>query len=118
MINKVILVGNLGKDPETRSLDNDKTVCKFTVATSESYKDRNGNKIENTEWHNIEMWGGLAKVAGQYLTKGSKVYLEGKIKTDEYEKDGIKRYSTKIVANEMKMLDGKKGESNEGDLPF
>lgn len=108
MINKVILVGNLGKDPEVKYLDANKVVAKLALATSERYNDKNGNKVENTEWHTLEMWDGLAKVAEKYLTKGSMIYVEGRLKTDEYEKDGIKRYSTKIRVTTMNML-GKAG---------
>ena len=111
MINKVILVGNLGKDPEVKYLDANKVVAKLTLATSERYTDRNGNKVENTEWHNLEMWDGLAKVAEKYLTKGSMIYVEGKLKTEEWEKDGVKRYTTKIRVVNMNML-GKAGGGN------
>lgn len=104
MINKVILVGRLGKDPEVRYLEADKVVASLAIATSERYTDRNGNKVENTEWHTLEMWDGLAKVAEKYLKKGSLVYVEGKLKTDSYEKEGIMRYSTKIRVNTMNML--------------
>ena len=110
MINKVILVGNLGRDPEVKYLDANKTVARLALATSERYTDKNGNKVENTEWHTLEMWDGLAKVAEKYLTKGSMIYVEGKLKTDEYEKDGIKRYSTKIRVTTMNML----GQANGG----
>lgn len=118
MINKVILVGNLGKDPEVKYLDANKVVASLALATSERYTDKSGNKVENTEWHNLEMWDGLAKVAEKYLTKGSMIYVEGKIKTDMYEKDGIKRYSTKIRVTTMNML-GKAGGGNnsEGGSP-
>ncbi|PCJ65522.1 MAG: single-stranded DNA-binding protein [Bacteroidetes bacterium] len=112
MINKVILVGNLGKDPEVKYLDANKVVAKLTLATSERYTDRNGNKVENTEWHNLEMWDGLAKVAEKYLTKGSMIYVEGKLKTEEWEKDGIKRYSTKIRVTNMNMLGKASGNTN------
>jgi single-strand DNA-binding protein len=105
MINKVILVGHLGKDPEVKYLDKDRAVANFSLATNERYTDRNGNRVETTEWHNLEMWDGLAKVAEKYLKKGSLIYIEGKLKTDEWEKDGIKRYTTKIRVNTLNMLD-------------
>ncbi|MDG2454298.1 MAG: single-stranded DNA-binding protein [Bacteroidia bacterium] len=112
MINKVILVGNLGKDPEVKYLDANKVVATLALATSERYTDKNGNKVENTEWHNLEMWDGLAKVAEKYLNKGSMIYVEGRLKTDTYEKDGIKRYSTKIRVSTMNMLGKAGGGSN------
>jgi len=112
MINKVILVGHLGKDPEVKYLDKDRAVANFSLATNERYNDRNGNKVETTEWHNLEMWDGLAKVAEKYLKKGSLIYVEGKLKTDEYEKDGIKRYSTRIRVNTLNMLDKASGNSS------
>ena len=110
-VNKVILVGHLGKDPEVRTLDNGVKVAKFSVATSESYKDKNsGEKIENTEWHNVSVWRGLADVAENYLKKGSLVYLEGKLQTRTYEQDGITKYATDIVARELTML-GRKADN-------
>ena len=109
MINRVILVGRLGKDPEVRHLENDTTVANFTIATSESYKDKNGQKVETTEWHNIVLWRGLAKVAESYLKKGDLVYIEGKIRTRSWDdKDGNKRYTTEIYGDNMTMLSGKK----------
>lgn len=111
MINKVILVGHLGKDPEVKYLDQNRAVANLTLATNERYTDRNGNKVETTEWHNLEMWDGLAKVAEKYLKKGSLVYLEGKLKTEEWEKDGVKRYTTRIRVNTMNMLDKAAGGS-------
>ena len=107
MLNKVILIGRLGKDPETRFMPNGEAVCNFSVATSETWNDRNGQRQEKTEWHNITMYRRLAEIAGQYLKKGSQVYLEGKIQTRKYEgKDGIERTAYDIIANEMKMLGG------------
>lgn len=118
MINKVILVGRLGKDPEVKYLEADKVVASLALATSERYTDRNGNKVENTEWHNLEMWDGLAKVAEKYLKKGSLVYVEGKLKTDSYEKEGITRYNTKIRVNTMNMLgSGTEGKIDTGAQP-
>jgi single-strand DNA-binding protein len=110
-VNKVILVGHLGKDPEVRSLENGAKVANFSLATTESYKDKNtGERIDNTEWHNIVVWRGLADVAERFLKKGSLVYIEGKLQTRSYEKDGVTRYSTDIQARELTML-GKKGDN-------
>jgi single-strand DNA-binding protein len=108
-INKAIIVGTLGKDPEIKQVGSG-SVCKFSVATSESWTDKQtGEKRENTEWHQIIIWGRLAEIAAQYLTKGSRVYLEGKIQTRKWQgQDGQDRYTTEIVANEMQML----GDSN------
>ena len=112
-VNKVILIGNLGKDPEVRYLEGGVTKVSFPLATSETYKDKSGNKIEHTEWHNIILWRGLAEVAEKYLKKGNSVFIEGKIKTRTWEdKDGIKRYSTEIIADNMTLLGGK--QSGEG----
>lgn len=107
-INKVMIIGTLGRDPEMRYLPNGNAVCSMSLATDEGYKDKNtGQQVDKTEWHRVEAFGRLAEIMGEYLKKGSKCYVEGKLKTDEYEKDGIKRYSTKVVANEMTMLDSK-----------
>ncbi len=107
-VNKVILIGNLGKDPEVRHLEGGVTKVNFPLATSETYKDKSGNKIEHTEWHNIILWRGLAEVAEKYLKKGNPVFIEGKIKTRTWEdKDGNKRYSTEIIADNMTLLGGK-----------
>ncbi len=107
MLNKVILIGRLGRDPEVRYMANGEAVCNFSVATSESWKDKNGQRQESTEWHNVTMYRKLAEIAGQYLTKGSQVYLEGKIQSRKYQgKDGIERTAYEIIANEMKMLGG------------
>ncbi|MFZ6012936.1 MAG: single-stranded DNA-binding protein [Bacteroidota bacterium] len=117
-VNKVILVGRLGKDPEVRNLDNGATVANFTVATSESYKDRTtGEKKEITEWHNIVLWRGLAEIAQKYLHKGDLVYIEGKLRTRSWEKDGVTRYTTEVVADNMTMLGsrGGGGSSSGGD---
>lgn len=108
-VNKVILVGNLGKDPEVRSLESGAKVATFSIATSESYKDKNsGERIDKTEWHNIVLWRGLADIAERYLNKGSQIYLEGKLQTRSYEdKDGNTRYTTEIVGQQMTMLGGR-----------
>ena len=113
MINKVTLIGHLGKDPEVRYLDKDRVVANLTIATNERYNDRNGNRVETTEWHNLEMWDGLAKVAEKYLKKGSLVYVEGKLKTEEWEKDGIKRYTTRIRVTTMNMMDRASSSPND-----
>lgn len=107
MLNKVILIGRLGKDPEVRYMPNGEAVCNFSVATSESWKDQNGQSQERTEWHNITMYRKLAEIAGQYLKKGSQVYLEGKIQSRKYtDKNSAERTVYDIIVNEMKMLGG------------
>jgi len=112
-VNKVILVGNLGKDPEVRHLDNGRAVANFSIATSETYKNRNGEKVTNTEWHNIVLWTPFAEVAEKYLKKGNQVYIEGKITTRSYEdKDGIKKYITEVVGRDLTMLGGR--SDNDG----
>lgn len=113
-INKVILIGNLGKDPEIRRLESGVAVAKFSLATSESYKNREGNRIDQTEWHNIVLWRGLAEVAEKYLTKGKQVYIEGRIKTRSWEdKDGNKRYTTEIIGDNMTMLGGRRDQTDD-----
>jgi single-strand DNA-binding protein len=113
-VNKVILVGNLGKDPEVRYLENGAAVANFPIATSESYKDKNGNRVDQTEWHNIVLWRGLAEVAEKYLKKGNQVYIEGKIRTRSWDdKDGNKRYTTEIVGDQMTMLGGRVNEGQD-----
>lgn len=107
MLNKVILIGRLGRDPETRFMANGEAVCNFSVATSEKYTDKNGQRQEATEWHNVTMYRKLAEIAGQYLKQGSQVYIEGKIKSRKYtDKNGVERTAYDIIANEMKMLGG------------
>ncbi len=114
-INKVILVGNLGADPETRYTANGAAITSIRIATSESWKDKTtGEQQERTEWHRVKFFGRLAEIAGEYLKKGSQVYVEGKLRTDEYEKDGIKRYSTDVIADEMQMLGGRGGGESAG----
>ena len=112
-INKVILVGNLGKDPEVRYLEGGTAVANFPIATSETYKDKNsGEKKTSTEWHNVVLWRGLAEIAEKYLRKGSQVYIEGKLKTRQWQdKDGNNRYTTEIVGDNLQML-GKKDENS------
>ena len=117
-VNKVILIGNLGKDPEITNIGNDVKKAAFSLATSESYKNKDGNKVEQTEWHNIIVWRGLADVAEKYLHKGSKIYVEGKIKYRSYDdKDGNKRYITEITGDTFTMLDGRTQEGNGGAPP-
>jgi single-strand DNA-binding protein len=119
-VNKVILVGRLGKDPEVRNLDSGVAVANFTIATSESYKDKTtGEKKEITEWHNIVLWRGLAEVAQRYLHKGDLVYVEGKLRSRSWEKEGVTRYITEVVGDNMTMLSSKPGGggySSGGDM--
>ena len=108
-VNKVILIGRLGKDPEIRSTPQGTTVAKFTMATDDRYTDRNGEKQERTEWHNIVAWSKLAEICGQYLKKGKLVYIEGSLRTDSWDdkETGQKKYRTEIIAQNMKMLERK-----------
>jgi single-strand DNA-binding protein len=118
-INKVILIGNLGADPEVRYMPQGGAVANMTLATSESWTDKNTNeKKEQTEWHRVVIYQRLAEIAGEYLRKGSKVYIEGKLKTRKWtDKDGVERYTTEIVANELQMLDGRgKGQQQGGGM--
>lgn len=132
-VNKVILVGNLGKDPEVRYLDGGVAVANFPLATTETYKDKSGNRVDQTEWHNVVLWRGLAEITEKYLKKGSQVYIEGKLRTRSYDdKDGVKKYTTEIVADNMTMLGGRREQEagapnsqanssstqEEDDLPF
>jgi single-strand DNA-binding protein len=115
-VNKVILVGNLGKDPENRYMPNGKAVTNFSIATSESWKDKQtGEQREQTEWHNIVMYERLAEIAAEYLKKGSQVYIEGKLRTRKWQdKEGRDRYTTEIIANEMQMLGSRQGGGGGG----
>jgi single-strand DNA-binding protein len=114
-VNKVILVGNLGKDPEVRHLEGGNSVANFTLATNEYYKDKQGARVERTEWHNISAWRGLAELAEKYLKKGSQVYIEGKLRTRQYQdKDQQTRYITEIIAEEISLLGGRPGGSSGG----
>jgi single-strand DNA-binding protein len=109
-VNKVILIGNVGKDPDTRHLEGGNTVSKFSLATSEVYKNKVGEKITNTEWHNIVLWKGLAEIAEKYVRKGSQLYIEGRIRTRSYtDQEGNTKYTTEIIADSMQML-GKRSE--------
>ena len=104
-VNKVILLGNLGKDPEVRRLDDGRGVANFSLATSETYKNKSGEKVTNTEWHNIVLWSPLADIAENYLKKGSQVYIEGKISNRSYEdKDGVKKYISEVVGREITLF--------------
>ncbi len=109
-VNKVILVGNLGRDPEVRYMPNGEAVCNFSIATTDSWKDKSGAKQERTEWHNIVMYRKLAEIAGEYLKKGRPVYVEGRLQTRKWQtKEGQDRYTTEIIADQMQMLGGRDG---------
>jgi single-strand DNA-binding protein len=115
-VNKVILIGNLGKDPEIKYTPQGKPVAKFSLATNERYKDKEGNWQDRTEWHNIVLWERLAEIAGEYLKKGGKVYIEGRIRTDSWDdkQTGQKKYMTQIVGNDIVLLSGR-GEGGAGE---
>lgn len=115
MINKVILIGNVGKDPEVRHLENGKSVANFTLATTSKYKDQQGAVQESTEWHQIVFWGKVAEVIEKYIKKGSKLYIEGSLKTRSWEKDGVTRYTTEILGVNMTMLGGSVNNSEQND---
>jgi len=122
-VNKVILIGNLGKDPEVRYLDNGVAVANISLATTENYKNKEGEKVSQTEWHDVVLWRGLAEVAEKYLKKGASVYIEGKIRTSKWvDKDDNNRYKTEIMADKMNMLSKSSNEiasnNTEDDLPF
>jgi single-strand DNA-binding protein len=114
MINKVVLIGNAGQDPEVRHLESGIAVANFTLATNETYKDKNGEKVTQTEWHRVVLWRGLAEVAEKYVKKGELLYIEGRLRTRNWDdKDGVKRYTTEVFADVMKML-GKKSDQDSG----
>jgi single-strand DNA-binding protein len=114
-VNKVILVGNLGNDPEVKYMPSGGAVANVSLATTESWKDKNsGERQEKTEWHRVVFFGRLAEIAGEYLKKGSQIYVEGRLQTREWEKDGVKRYSTEIIASDMQMLGGRGGSGGTG----
>ena len=116
-VNKVILVGNLGNDPETKFMPSGGAVTNVSLATSRSFKDKDGQQQERTEWHRVVFFNRLAEIAGEYLKKGSKVYVEGSLRTNKWQdKDGNDRYTTEIIANEMQMLDSR-GENIEASAP-
>jgi len=110
-VNKVILVGHVGRDPETKHLDKGVAVSNFSLATTENYIAKTGEKVSNTEWHNIVVWRGLAEVVEKYVKKGSQLYIEGRLKTRNYEKDGIKHYLTEIYADELQLLGKREGQA-------
>ncbi|MFN4082065.1 MAG: single-stranded DNA-binding protein [Bacteroidia bacterium] len=113
-LNKVMLIGNLGRDPEVRYLDNNKVVASFTIATNETYTDKNGEKRTETEWHRVEMWDNLAKIAEKYLKKGNQVFVEGKIKTENWkDKEGIERSDKRIRVTNMTLLGSRQADSIE-----
>lgn len=114
-INKVILVGNVGQDPETRYMPNGGAVTNLSLATSETWKDKNtGEQQERTEWHRVVFYQRLAEIVAEYVKKGSKLYVEGRLQTRSWEQDGVKRYSTEIIANDMQMLDSRSGGGDGG----
>ena len=115
-VNKVILIGNLGRDPEMRSVPDGGTICNVTLATTRSWKDKNsGDKVEETEWHRIVFRDRLAEIAGEYLKKGKQVYIEGRLKTRKYtDKDGVEKYATEILAHDMTMLGSREGMGGGG----
>jgi single-strand DNA-binding protein len=111
-VNKVILVGNLGKDPEVRHLENGRAVANFSLATSETYKNKQGERVTNTEWHNVVLWSPIAEIAEKFLKKGNQVYIEGKLTTRSWDdQDGNKRYTTEVVGNNLTLL----GTKSDGD---
>jgi len=114
-VNKVILVGNVGKDPEVKYFEGGTVKANFSLATGETYKDKQGNKVDSTEWHNIIMWGKLAEIAEKYVRKGKQLYIEGKIKTRSYGEGDNKKYITEIIADNMTML-GTRGEGSGSQL--
>lgn len=118
MLNKVQIIGRVGKDPEVRYATNGDAIANFTVATSERYKDKQtGEAVEKTEWHNVSAFRRLGEIVGEYVRKGSLIYIEGKIQTRKYEKDGVTHYATGIVASEMKMLGGKNDNQQQQGQP-
>ncbi|MBP7953554.1 MAG: single-stranded DNA-binding protein [Nitrosomonas sp.] len=118
-VNRVILIGNLGKDPETRYMQNGDAVTNITIATTETWKDKNGEKQEKTEWHQITFYRKLAEIAGEYLKKGSPVYVEGRLETRKWtDKNGIERYTTGIIANSLQMLGGKPESDSSSDQRY
>jgi len=114
MVNKVILLGHVGKDPEIRHMDNNLVLARFSLATTERWNNKDGNRMEHTEWHNIVMWRNLAEIAEKYVRKGSLIHIEGKLRTRNYDdKDGVKRYVLEVVADAMQLV-GPKPDANSG----
>jgi single-strand DNA-binding protein len=116
-VNKVILVGNLGKDPEVKHVTNGTPIARLTVATNERFKDKDGQWQDRAEWHNVVLWARLAEIAGEYLKKGNKVYIEGRLETRSWDKDGEKRYTTSIVASELVLLGGREPSEGTNEKP-
>ena len=116
-VNKVILIGNLGADPELRYTESGTPVASFTMATTEKWKDKSGTEQSQTEWHNIVAWRRSAEIASEYLSKGRSVYIEGKLQTKSWEKDGIKRYKSEVVADRLVLLGGKSENNNSNTQP-
>ena len=120
-LNKVQLIGNLGRDPEIRHTPEGKMLAKFSMAANRTFKNKDGDTIDDTQWFNIEAWSGLAKVVEEHLTQGDRIYIEGRLKTESYEKDGETKYFTKVVAQEMIMLGSFRsngGDVEGDDIPF
>ncbi len=116
-VNKVILVGNVGRDPEVRHLDKGVAVARFSLATTENYTAKTGEKVSTTEWHNIVAWRGLAEIIEKYVKKGNQLYIEGRLRTNTYEKEGVKHYSTEIYADTMHMLGKREGQAEMAHQP-
>ena len=114
MVNKIILIGNVGNDPEFKSYDSGKQKATFPLATSRKYKDSSGEKKEDTQWHNCEVWGKLADVVKDFVKKGDRLYCEGEVRYESYEKDGEKKYITKVAVQSLQMLGSKGGNSGQG----
>ncbi len=117
-VNKVVLIGNLGKDPELRRTQSGSAVVSFSIATTEKYKDKQGQQKEETEWHNITAWNKQAEVMAQYLRKGSTVYIEGKLRTRSWEDNGVKKYKTEVLVREFQFLDGKQDNQQQSNNSF
>lgn len=118
-VNKVILIGNVGKDPESRSFENGDKMTTFSIATTESYKNKSGERVKNTEWHSIVCFKNVSDIVDKYVKKGDMIYIEGKLKTRTWEdKNGSKHYTTEINADTIRMLGGKKDSNNSNDTPF
>ena len=115
-VNKVIILGRVGQEPKVKEFDNGNKIVSFTIATSEKYTNKDGQKVENTEWHNISVGGKVADIAAKYVVKGMQLYVEGKIKTKSWEKDGVKHYQTEIAVDNLQFIESKKSESDKNDL--
>ena len=116
-VNKVILIGHLGSDPETKSFDDGMMVANVNIATSETYKNKQGEKQEKTEWHSLVFWGKSAEILKRYSKKGSRIYVEGKLETRSWETDGMKKYKTEVICSTLKLMDSKPADDNQ-DVPF